>query len=77
MLAGVGASHIAAGDRHTCAVLVDGSVICWGLNSDGQLGTGETADPARPIAVNLGPGKKGRAHLSFYLMFFESCLHNE
>ncbi|HXS16395.1 MAG TPA: hypothetical protein VN764_04375, partial [Polyangiaceae bacterium] len=32
-----GATDVAAGDAHTCA-LVDGSVLCWGLNVDGQVG---------------------------------------
>lgn len=34
---------IAAGRNHTCAALVDGSMKCWGLNSSGQLGLGDTA----------------------------------
>jgi len=34
-----GVTAIAAGDRHTCAI-VNGSVLCWGSNSDGQLGVG-------------------------------------
>ena len=32
---------IAAGIRHTCALLASGSVSCWGENESGQLGDGE------------------------------------
>lgn len=33
---------IAAGDTHTCALLQDGSVKCWGGNAHGQIGIGDT-----------------------------------
>lgn len=37
------AKAIAAGDSHTCALLDDGSVKCWGLNTGGELGIGDTS----------------------------------
>src|SRR3546814_2120886 len=33
---------IAAGNSHTCAVLSDRSLKCWGLGGSGQLGLGTT-----------------------------------
>ena len=38
------ATLIEAGARHTCAVLSDNSLICWGRNDKGQLGLGDTID---------------------------------
>jgi alpha-tubulin suppressor-like RCC1 family protein len=35
---------IAAGNFHTCAILDDGALKCWGSGADGQLGLGNKAD---------------------------------
>jgi len=35
------AREVACGGSHACALLDDGTVKCWGLNSSGQLGLGD------------------------------------
>ena len=60
---------IAAGWSHSCAVLNDGSLKCWGYNNDGELGlgdrenrgdeTGEMGDTLR--ATDLGANHVVRA----------------
>jgi alpha-tubulin suppressor-like RCC1 family protein len=34
-------TQLGAGRFHTCGLLADGTVRCWGLNANGQLGTAE------------------------------------
>jgi alpha-tubulin suppressor-like RCC1 family protein len=38
------ARSLALGWAHTCALLDDGTVKCWGRNYFGQLGLGDTRD---------------------------------
>lgn len=44
-----GATAIAAGTYHTCALLADGTVACWGDNQEGELGTGTSG--AAPVTM--------------------------
>ncbi len=44
--------QIAAGGRHSCAVLEDGTVRCWGANDYGQLGTGSTEGHCTPTLIS-------------------------
>ena len=46
----------ASGGNHACALLSDTTVQCWGLGTDGQLGTGGTTSRSTPVAV---PGLSG------------------
>jgi alpha-tubulin suppressor-like RCC1 family protein len=55
------ATQVAAGARHSCALLQNGSVQCWGDNGDGQLGNGNTTDQLVPASV--GGGLSGVAEI--------------
>jgi hypothetical protein len=49
---------IATGSAHACALLVDGTVRCWGLNLSRQLGDGTTQERRAPVAVpGVGVGE--------------------
>jgi alpha-tubulin suppressor-like RCC1 family protein len=46
------ATAVWAGAYHGCARRMDGTLLCWGLNDDGQLGDGTTTNRPSPVAVD-------------------------
>ena len=48
------AKAVAIGYTHTCAILSDDSLSCWGVNTYGQLGVGDTTNRDSPTTVSLG-----------------------
>lgn len=64
------AIQIAAGGWHTCAILSDNSVKCWGRGNQGQLGYGDTGNQNSPANVNLGTG---RTAVSIALGYYHTC----
>jgi len=44
-------ASLVAGGQNTCAVMVSGSVNCWGRNNEGQLGLGTNVAVLSPIVV--------------------------
>ena len=61
------ATAVSAGDSHSCAILDDGTVRCWGFARDGRLGSGNANDigddevPAAVAPVDLGVGRRAVA----------------
>lgn len=51
------AAKIATKANHTCVILMNGDINCWGENASGQTGTGDKNSPALPHVVNT-PGKQ-------------------
>ena len=65
---GRSALAISVGQQHTCAILDNRTLKCWGANGSGQLGLGATntrGDDADEMGddlpvVDLGPGRRAR-----------------
>jgi len=56
---GAAAVALGAGAFHTCAVMQDGSLRCWGGNDDGQIGDGSFDNARAPASVR--PASSTRA----------------
>ena len=62
---------ISAGGFHTCVILDDGNVSCWGANAAGQLGNGDTSNRTSPtLTDSLGTG---RSAISISSGGFHTC----
>ena len=48
------ATQVSAGEDHTCALLSNGTIECWGSGYIGQLGNGKKEDSTTPVAVSGG-----------------------
>jgi alpha-tubulin suppressor-like RCC1 family protein len=61
VLAGRHLTQIAVGNNYTCALDSAGAAYCWGLDVDGELGDGGTADHSSvPVAVDAGGALAGK-----------------
>ena len=58
-------ADVQVGTSHTCGIKPDGTLHCWGLNSDSQLGDGTTIQRDVPTAVS-GGGTWKQVSLSAY-----------
>ena len=43
--------RVSAGFRHAAAILPDGSLRAWGLNSSFQVGDGTTVNRSTPVPI--------------------------
>ncbi len=48
-------SEVTVGNYHSCAVMNDGTVRCWGAGYYGQIGDGSTANRESPVATSNLP----------------------
>ena len=57
-------SAILAGNNHTCAILDNTSVKCWGRNNYGQLGIDNTTNDEDTTTANMGDNSGEMAQLT-------------
>ncbi len=74
----VGASSvnsIASGGFHSCAIISAHHALCWGLNTSGQLGRGNTTNSNVAVSAN-GPGGVQEAAAGSYFTCLRYSGHN-
>ncbi|MBG0738648.1 hypothetical protein IV500_04335 [Paeniglutamicibacter antarcticus] len=71
-LTGTTITALAAGGSHTCAATDEG-IWCWGQNSFGQLGNGNSTDQSTPVKVTGETGLTGRNVTALTAGTFHTC----
>jgi alpha-tubulin suppressor-like RCC1 family protein len=60
-----GVTSLSAGSSHACAIKT-GNLYCWGLNANGQLGTGDATNRLAPVQItSIGAVTEVSAGLNF------------
>ncbi len=57
-------TQLALGQFHSCALLKDGSIRCWGDARDGQLGNGKSGTQSYATPVEVDPAVQPAAYVS-------------
>jgi alpha-tubulin suppressor-like RCC1 family protein len=57
-------TNVVTAPAHTCALLKNGTVDCWGLNAFGELGDGTTTTRMRPVVVKGVSGGGPLVHVT-------------
>lgn len=65
---------MAMGEDHTCVISTDRDLYCWGDNSDGQLGTGNTINRTTPTPVSKSGALSGLTILSVSASENHTCV---
>jgi len=68
------ATAVALGSDHTCSILDDGSVWCWGSNNNGGLGVGNMSSGSWAYSPNQALLPSGLAAVSISLGAGHSCV---
>jgi alpha-tubulin suppressor-like RCC1 family protein/uncharacterized protein YjdB len=56
VVSGQAVLQMALGSVHTCALVADGSVYCWGVNREGELGSGSYDPNNHPVPQRVTGG---------------------
>ncbi|WP_394835939.1 hypothetical protein LVJ94_03395 [Pendulispora rubella] len=68
-----GVKAISSGEHHSCALLDNGQMRCWGYNKSGQLGDATTTNRAYPVVVENSPGVALSGVTDISLGILHSC----
>jgi alpha-tubulin suppressor-like RCC1 family protein len=66
-------SQIATGAYHSCAIVENGEVRCWGDNGNGQLGDGTLESRSTPVPVLSQQGARLSGVQALALGYWHSC----